>query len=185
MDLRSLSRRGVAAASLATMLLTGPALAADEHVGEHPADHALEHSGNTFVITLIGSDQGGFAHGEAHNLAGGGIGFEAAVVPNWFEIEIAARGLTGGHGVTIPIELLFKIPFHASEVVHPFVGIGPFVSLTRDDTVEATGGGVLVGGTYLWATQHVGFVIEALYAVADDHGVVHELAGNAGLAFGF
>lgn len=187
-------------ACLSTLSLAPAALAAEgdgdhaatqgeEHTGDHAADGGDEHGehseGHSFVISLLGSYQAGFSHGVVHHLGGGGLAFEAVVVPNWFEIEVSARGMKSAHGVSIPLELLFKIPFHATEEIHPFVGIGPMVSVNRDETLSASFGGLLMGGSYFWVTDGVGFVLEAFYGMADHEGLVHEVGINGGLAFGF
>lgn len=175
-----------------SLLLATPALAAEgEHAGGgHPAEpvaheehDAIEHR---IVVALLGSYQAGFSHGEVHHLGGGGLGLEAVVVPGWFEMELVARGMKTDHGVAIPVDLLFMVPFHATREIHPFIAIGPTVTIYREDEdVSASFGGALVGGVHFWFTDHVGCLTEVFYVAADHDGLVHEVGVNAGLVFGF
>ncbi len=152
----------------------------DKHDGEHG-------DGHRFFVGIKGSYIAAFGHGETHHLGGGGLFFELLVIPNWLEIELCARAMANNHLVSVPIDVLFKIPFHINETVHPFVGIGPTVVLqhSKDAETEVFFGGVLAAGSYFWFAESWAFIAELNYNLVYEHGIVNELGVNIGLAYGW
>ena len=162
----------------------------DDHGVGHPtadASHDDHHSGPRYVLGVKASYLEAVTPDEIHAAGGGGLFFEFAVVPHWFEIEYGVRVLTSGHGLSFPADIIFKIPFHPTDAVQPFVGIGPTLVPAFEDGTGTVlhGGGVLAVGSYFWAWSWGGLLAEVNYNLLYDHGVAHEAGLNVGLAYRF
>ena len=84
--------------------------------------------------------------GDLHPHFGAGIFGEISAVPNWLEIELAIKALATADGALIPIDVLFKIPFHLTNTIHPFIGLGPtLVIVAAGDIAVHFGLAVAVG----------------------------------------
>ncbi len=163
--------------------------AAESH-GDNPEEeeHDKEGSheeGHTLFVGAKGSYLVGFAHGEIHHFGGGGGFFEVLLIPHWLEIELCVRALGNSHGVILPIDVLLKIPFHVSEVFHPFVGLGPTAVPSFLGKNEIFFGGVVALGSYFWVSNSWAIAAELNYNLIYEHGVVNEVGVNAGIVYGW
>ncbi len=165
------------------VLIGLPALATEAGNQEALVQEAHPTGDHHFFAGLKGSYLAGFAHGELHHQGGGGLFFEASVIHHWLELELGARIMTDGHGALLPLDLLAKMPFHLSDTIHPFLGIGPTVIFNFDGDLFF--GGVLAGGSYFWFAHSWALVVEANYNLIYEHGVVNELGLNAGIVYGW
>ncbi len=154
--------------------------------GSEPADQAqADRHSHHHVVGLKGSYLAGFSHGEVHHLGGGGFFLETSVISGWLELELGVRGLANAHDLAFPIDVLLKLPFHASDAVHPFIGAGPTIVLGFE---EGTGtsfhaGGAFTLGSYFWPWSWGGFVVEGNYNLISHDGLVHEVGPNVGFAY--
>lgn len=149
----------------------------------HGADQSYPPEPHHFVLGAKGSYLAGFSDGQVHHFGGGGLFLELSVVPHWLELEYGIRVMTDGHAVAFPMDLLLKMPFVVSDVVHPFVGLGPTLVPVANGGINTHVGGVVSAGTYLWAWTWGGFVVEANYNLIAEAHLVHEVGGNGGFAF--
>lgn len=145
------------------------------HAGE---PHATFH----LAAGVKGGYLAGFAHGEVAHSGGGGAFVEWTAVQGWLELELGARYL-GGHGHLLPIDLLAKKPFHLTDTVHPYLGLGPTFVLAFADGTSVHYGLATVAGSYLWLAKHIGLLAELNYNLVYEDGAVHEVGAAAGLAF--
>lgn len=153
---------------------------------EEEVEHRI-HVGITFVgLAAIGGEG-------VHGNLGGGVFLEVTLIPAWLEVELNVQGLASEGGAVMPIELLFKKPFHVRPWFHPFIGLGPtFVPafLPQETQVRLGGGGAAVAGAYFWLSRHVGIEVEANYNLlyedrAEHAGITHEVGGTTGLVLGY
>lgn len=114
-----------------------------------------------------------------------GVGFfaETELIHHWVELEATARIFVGEGDTHVPLELIFKKPFHLFPQGHVFLGVGPAAVVVAGGKKGGTHfGGVASLGTLLWSTPTVGFITEAYYSALDDHGLSHEFGLNIGIA---
>jgi hypothetical protein len=160
-----------------------------DHESSHGHGEAKHHEdGNRLFVGIKGSYAAEFTDHEVHHFGGGGLLFAVLAVPGWLEIELSVRAMANSHVIGLPIDLLFKIPFHFSDVVHPFVGLGAIAIPTFDhhgDHGAVHWGGVATVGSYFWLNPSWAIVAELTYDLVYNHGLVHGLATNAGFAFGW
>ncbi len=151
------------------------------HSDDHHADghHAESHRA---VVGIKGGYVAEFEGESVHHFGGAGPFIELVVIPHWLEVELGVRAITDGHALSFPTDLLLKLPFHLSDVVHPFVGLGPTMVASHHEEVSVHFGGVLVAGSYFWLTPYGGPLAEASYGMVDHHGLIHEIALNVGWA---
>ena len=130
-----------------------------------------------------------FSHGETLHHIGGGFFFEASLVPHWLEIEVSAKVMGAPDSVVLPLDLLFKVPFHPHPMIQPFVGAGPALALlfstSHSGETHVHGGVATVAGVYIWIRQHWAISIEANYNLLYGRGTSHEVGGATGVVFGW
>lgn len=172
---------GLAATLASTLLLTAGPSWGSEAEGEA----AEEPNGHHHVVGLKGSYLAGFSHGEVHHLGGGGVFLETSVIHHWLELELGVRGLANAHDLAFPIDVLLKLPFYASDAVHPFIGAGPTIVLGFEEGVGTSfhAGGAFTVGSYFWPWSWGGFVVEGNYNLISHDGLVHEVGPNLGFAY--
>jgi len=135
--------------------------------------------------------KGGYlaAHTGSHSwgYAGGGWFIEFVPSHKWLEIEISMRFMsTVGSGIYIPIDVLFKKPFHLGDVVQLYIGAGPSISLHPGGTHGAAHFGIAtVFGSYFWVSKHFGFLVEMSYIPVFTSPVTHEFGPSAGFVLGW
>jgi hypothetical protein len=154
--------------------------AKEEHHGE--GDHGHAHR---FLVGAKGTYLMSFPHGEIHHLGGGGVFFEIVLIQRWLEMEFSVKGLTGGHGAVLPIEVLLKIPFHVNEVFEPFVGLGLAVVPSFGEENEVFFGGVAEVGAHIWVHPSWSLLAAVGYGLTYEHGLVNEAAVSLGFAYGW
>lgn len=136
-----------------------------------------------FVAGIKAGYLGGLAGGELNHSGGGGLFLEWAAVPHWLSLELNVKVL-GGHGTYLPIDLLLVMPFHLTDAIHPYVGIGPAVGINLSSS-SAAFGFATAAGAHFWMTRRIGLLAELNYAMINDHGVHHEIGGQVGLCLGW
>jgi hypothetical protein len=119
-------------------------------------------------------------HEEAH-LGGWGLFFELGLVPH-LELEFLVKLMGGKELMSVPIDILLKVPFHPIPEVHPFIGFGPTVAFAMNaEEMKVHYGGVVAAGSHFWASKGFGFLVEASYTLAYGHSLIHDIVGAAGL----
>ncbi len=188
---------------------TGPSATehAEEHAEEHGEAQGVEHGAGhhyRFVVAATGAGLAGMSEGHAAFHGGGGMVLEGVIHPKWLELALTVKVLSEHGGAAIPISLLLTKPFHATSAVHPFLGIGPLVSLAvhgagseggeheeagaahSASRTEVVAGFEAVAGSHFWLASHFGLVAEASYGLLfAPEGPTNELGGSAGVVFGF
>jgi hypothetical protein len=157
-----------------------------EH-GEHEGhgEHG-PHAHREFFVGAHFAALGSFKGDEKESHLGLGGFFEVSAIHNWLEIEFGLRMLSGKDGVEIPLDLVFKKPFHLNSWIHPYVGLGPTVLLTPGSSESAAHLGLATAvGSYFWLTRHTGLTAELNYNLISDGGAVHEVGGAAGFVVGY
>ena len=155
--------------------------------GEHAAhgEHG-QHAHREFFLGAHFAALGSFKGDEKESHLGLGGFFEVSAIHGWLEIEFGLRMLSGKDGVEIPLDLVFKKPFHLNSWIHPYVGLGPTVLLTPGSSESAAHIGLATAvGSYFWLTRHTGLTAELNYNLISDGGAVHEVGGAAGFVLGY
>ncbi len=151
--------------------------------GHHGGVHEVHHR---YLAGVFGVVLGALAEEGTTAHVGVGAFFEMLVIPNWLEIELSTRVLSAETGVELPIELLFKKPFHLTHWFHPFIGIGPaLVPAFLEEGNSVHGGGASTIGAYFWLTSDLALLAEFNYNLIYDKGLVHELGGSFGALLGW
>lgn len=151
-------------------------------------EHASPHGHPDYALALIGVYAAGFHHGEDVVHHGGvGVAFHAGLIPDWLEIEVAAKAVFAGDGHThFPLEVALKIPFQLADRLFLSVGLGPVVALNlHDGAGELSYGGCAGAELYYWYRPWGGFVIGAAYELLHHEGLVQKIVAIAGPAFGW
>ncbi len=143
--------------------LGGAASASPESVGVDHVDEAhhgknllgVKVSSLTAFHRLTLSDMGD------HLVFGAGPFYERELVPGVLEVEVAVL-LFRGRGTTVmPVEVLLKKPFHASEHFTGYVGVGPTLDFVFEDGERRVLPAIVAaGGGYVWANSHIGVDVE-------------------------
>lgn len=175
---------GSALALVLMALGSGGALASDATAAGEAAAGEAGFERN-YVVGFKISELTSLGHEETTHLAGGGAFFEIPILHHALEIEGAARVLGGGHGPVLPLDVLIKKPFHVSDSLIPFIGVGPTAVVVFHGGTTAHFGGAASLGTSYWFTPQAGLVVEANYNAISEGGLVHEIGGNVGMAYGF
>lgn len=135
------------------------------HGADHGADHHDGHAKNLLGFKITGLTA--FHHAtwpemQEHMVFGGGPFYERELVPNMLEVEFAVL-MCRGHGLTVvPIELILKKPFHPSEHLTTYIGVGPTFDLIFKENGEQYVVPALIAtaGGYLWVNSHFGLDLE-------------------------
>ncbi len=120
---------------------------------------------------------------------GGGFSpfYERNVVPGWLEIEAAIAVSWFENETVVGFDLFAKKPFHVNEVVNPYVGLGPNLSIIIAPEETRTRFGILAtAGSYFWFGGDAwGLDVEVVYLLLFDNNLTHELAVEVGPTFRF
>ncbi len=145
---------------------------------------------------------------EVHGLGGVGGFVEFAAAKGELDLELSARVLFEEGHLGLPVDLLFKKPWHKGDFVF-YVGVGPSAvfgvplgeeeeplapELPAEDSTSGDDGGIQappdvhfgfagVGGMTWWLRPRVGVTAELNYNIVIDHGAVHELGASLGMTF--
>lgn len=112
---------------------------------------------------------------------GASLFYERELVTGWLELELNVALVSAPGGLAIPIDLLFKKPFHASRHVTPYVGLGPALEVEVLEDTEVFGGVTAATGLYIWVSRFVGFDIELDYTARfSAEGMAHGVGGGVG-----
>jgi opacity protein-like surface antigen len=58
---------------------------------------------------------------------GPGVSVGFVLLPRHLEMSVVVGAMLGGHQYTIPVALMFTVPFHVNEWLAPFVALGPML----------------------------------------------------------
>jgi len=191
-DGRPIRRLATLVASL-SLLCCSTALAAEPtetisaHVmtGEHGADRGAHSSEKHFMVGAMGSYLAAIHGDEVHHYGGGGLLFEATLVPHWLEMEYSVRALSDGHALLFPVDVLLKLPFHVSDTVIPYIGAGPTLVPAFVDELSAHAGIATSAGAGFWLWSWGGLIAELNYNLLFEGDLVHEIGGSGGVGYRF
>jgi hypothetical protein len=158
---------------------------ADVATGEQGADHGVHAPERHYVIGAMGTYLTAIHGDEVHHLGGGGLLFEATLVPHWLELEYSVRALSDGHALLFPVDVLLKLPIHISDTAVPYIGAGPTVVPSFVDELEAFAGIATTAGACFWLWSWGGLFAELNYNLLFEHGLVHEIGGSGGVGYRF
>ena len=165
---------------LAALALAVPAGAQTMHRSPH-----MEETAN--IVGLKGGFVSAFSQGQSR--VGGGLGpfYERNVIPGWLELEAAMVFTWIEDETVIGFDLFAKKPFHVNELVNPYVGLGPNVSIIfRPEETIARFGILATAGSYFWFRESSwGLDLEVVYLLLFDSDLIHELAVEFGPVFRF
>lgn len=113
------------------------------------------------------------------SLAGLGLFIETELIHHWVEVEFSAR-VVGGPDMRVPVDTIFKVPFHPGFNTHLFIGGGPSAVYHHGKFYY---GGVASVGALYWFTETVGLIGEVNYNLISDHGAISEFGFNFGAAY--
>jgi hypothetical protein len=155
--------RGVAAGSLAALLLFAGAAWADE---KEP----------TAVVAIGGVTEWSLTEGGTKS--GPTVSVEFTPIPNWLEIEIGVSSLFGRGQTEWSGDLIFKKPFTLSDKVEFMIGIGPEWKISSKSVAAEA---VLDFMFWPGPERKIGWFLEPTYSY--DFGSGHEksLGGSVGL----
>ncbi|MDJ0762869.1 MAG: hypothetical protein QNJ97_07745 [Myxococcota bacterium] len=146
-------------------------------------DHTHDDHAHRFFAGAKGTFLASFVDGETHLFGGGGLFFEVALGP--VELELCARVLGNGHGVILPVDLLLKLPFHLTQTIHPFVGLGPtLVPVFLEENALHVGLATAIG-SYFWISNAWALALEVNYNLVFEGHLAHEVMANVGVVFGW
>ncbi len=132
---------------------------------EDDADTGHDHRPHG-LVEIRAINGASFAEGEAAHVVGTGLSVELYALHHQLGLELATSALTSGTHSIVPIEFIVKHPFHVSEHVEPYIGVGPMLVAVLDETPGWHPGGVAAVGTALWTGPHLAMVIEANSSLA-------------------
>ncbi len=174
------------------------AAAGEEHEGQpgHEA-HEAHHPG--WRLGLIGTGLASLDLGtESHWSGSGGGGlFIKREVHHHVVLGLVTHVLAvpGEHGLEIPVDLLVEVPFHVSHDFHPYVGLGPTVSVLLfkeldESHTRVSFGAAAVAGAEYWVRNNVALLAELnfnwLYNLSsDDPRHALQPGGSAGVLLAF
>lgn len=166
------------------LVLPEPATAQETAPTVHRSPH-MEHTAN--LVGLKASFVSVFKEGES--AVGGGFSpfYERNVIPGWLEIESAMAFTWVEEDTVVAFDLFFKKPFHVSETINPYVGLGPHLAIIIFPEGTRTRGGINASaGSYFWfGKDRWGLDAEVVYTLLFDSGPLHELHVEAGPTFRF
>ena len=135
--------------------------------------------------------KGGFVNSfnkERHAVGGGfSLFYERNLIPGWFEMEASGSVLWIEEETAIEFDVFAKKPFHVNEVVNPYIGLGPNVTIIMTPEATRTRFGIhATAGSYFWFDGGAwGLDVEVLYLILFDTHLTHDLTVEAGPAFRF
>jgi len=171
---------------IGTLLSIPTALMANEEpVNAHADDGMMggEHKMHTqHLIGLKFISSAALSEGENLALWGAGIFYEREVIQDWLEIELNVPVIGDRDHVILPLDIVLKIPWHASPYVTPYVGVGPGLDVIfHEGETEVFGAIASVVGLYVWFDMVFGVDIEFSYSIVFEEGhIVHELIPSLG-----
>lgn len=147
----------------------------------HKSPH-LEHSSWIAGVRVVQFDT--FETDERVSGLGPGLSLERNVINGWLEVEIALAAIRHEGAWTVPVDFIFKKPFHFGALC-PYVGIGLAGSMKTHGETEFHLGASSILGTYWWLTDVVGIDLEIEYNLIPEDGLVQEVVVAIGPAFRF
>ncbi len=91
--------------------------------------------------------------------------YERELVADWLELELNVATLTAPEGLHLPVDLLFKKPFHVSRHVTPYLAVGPALEARFEAARSIAGGVTAATGVYIWFTRYFGIDLEIDYTL--------------------
>jgi len=168
------------AASTALALAPAPASAQTMHRSPH-----MEETAN--IVGLKGGVVNSF-NKEGHAVGGGfSLFYERNMIPGWLEIEAASSAAWIENETVIELDVFAKKPFHANEVVNPYLGLGPNVSIIIAPQETRTRFGIhATAGSYFWFGGDAWALdVEVLYLMLFGDNLTHDFTVEVGPAFRF
>ena len=156
-------------AAVAVLLWSGSALAGADGGPPHDADH-----GSTVELGVAGT----VLHDGHHLLGAGGPFVELVLLPRWLHLEVAGLFGRAGHDNVAIFDVVLKYPYHLTEMVTLFGGLGltvPFVG--GEGRTEAHPGLTVVGGACLWLLPPFGVLAQGVFNVLSAGGGAHAEGG--------
>jgi hypothetical protein len=146
----------------------------EEEKGEH-----------TIVVGVGGAFDVELSDGSTH----GGVNafVEWNAIPSWLELELGVSVIPADKGVEVPIDLLFKKPFHLAPWSELMIGIGPeIVRVSTPDTKTTYFGGVGALDFMFWPFgERVGLWVAPEYDVLFHDGAQSGLGATGGVLVGW
>jgi hypothetical protein len=100
---------------------------------------------------------------------------------DWLEVELAAGFAWHPEEANVPIDLIVKKPFHPTEDLSPYIGIGPVLNVQVEPFTQASGAAIFTVGLYWFFREEHGLDLDVSYSVGPRDGVVvHEVIVLAG-----
>ncbi len=206
-------RIGASLVSVAPLLFGATAHAAEAEQAQHEAAHQDEHAAheeeheeereevgaNVLTLKLAGlqivapgeetsgteGEEPEPAEDEVLRRAGISIGYERVLVTGWLEAEISVLFAPGTGGLTLPIDLVLKMPFELSPELEAFVGLGLATEWFEAGHRETAYGVGSELGAYYWFGPHFGLALEGEYNLLLHPETAHEVVLAGGGAFRF
>lgn len=164
-----------------TLTFALPALAGPTTPVHAPASAADDAHHAVLGAKLVGLSLPG--EEDAPFLVGPGVLFEYPIAHGALTVEAAAAYLFGEHGDELPVDVLLKVPFHATPALELFVGAGPLAAWSVEHDEIGWGGLASLGG-YYWTEGSLGLLLEADYEMLRSHGhTLHGVEAAAGVAW--
>ena len=145
-------------------------------VHAHDKEVCPLHYHNLFGVRAIGV--AAFEQGERDATPEGGFGlaYERTLIQRWLELEVSTNALFAEDGVVLPLDIVFKKPFHVSHRFDPFLGLGAVVAFGVGEERFGAPGAIASGGMYVWASPRWGASFELDFAaVREPHAWLYEL----------
>jgi len=150
----------------------------EQYEGEHhPARHA------TGAVAVYHA--GGLGHDEVHHAGGAAVFFAGCVGPEWLWMEGAGAFLKHEQIRAFPLHALLVFHFHATDIIHPAIGIGPAMHTVFGRGSDIHFGATVEAGIHFWLDGSSGIVVGAEYSMVFGDELEHEIGIKAGPAFRF
>ena len=116
---------------------------------------------------------------------GVGGSFVWCFLPHILEFELVAHALASDATNATPVDILLRKPWFLSEVLQPYITLGPTVLAKWNQDTFGFGWGVASAyGIDLWFTKHWGVFAEFNYNYIVSPKGFHEIGSFAGLVAG-
>ena len=116
---------------------------------------------------------------------GGTFAFEVTPIEQWLELEIGVTAIHTGHGIEVPVDVLFKKPWRLSPTFEFMIGVGPELIHETGPEASTYWGLSSVLDFMFWPRKDVGWYVEPAYEVTRRDGTSHHGFGIAvGLLIG-